>query len=237
MHKKIFVFVIVLITLAVTNLAGALSIKLSNYPDLNAKTSYIDAIEWAINNKVATGYENGNWGPDNCVLRSELVKMVLETKGKAPVEGERFTTPFPDVKTSDWYYAYANKAKNLGIISGYEDGFFRGWLCVNRAEAMKIATNAMFDNPDLTQYRYTQEIYYDDKDVVDMDVRAWYAPFARFLFKDRLVGTDHTVSQGYDESVHPRVLKINFFPEGDMSRKEVARMLHSIDQKLRLNSK
>lgn len=228
MQKKILVSIIALGAFFVTNFASAVANPLSKYPDLNSETSYIDAIEWAINNKIATGYADGNWGPDNCVLRAELVKMVLETKGKAPIEGEKYSTPFPDVKSTDWYFNYANKAKNLGVISGYNDGFFRGWLCVNRAEAMKIATNALLDNPSLDEFKQTLAIYYDDKLVTDIGLNDWYAPYARFLFKNRLIGSKHTVFDGYNENVYPSIMKIKFLPNGDMTRKEVAELLYQI---------
>lgn len=197
-----------------------------SFSDVNSQTGYFTAINWAVQNQVATGFPDGTWRPDACVNRAELVKMVMEARGQDGPQTTTYKTPFPDIKKSDWFYKYANDAKAAGFIRGYADGFFRGYQCVNRAEAMKIAVNVLFANPPVTTG--SGPLYYDDKMVVDITYADWYMPYARFLFADRLIGTDHTGYAGTTTDTVPPIRKIYFYPAGDMSRKEVAQMLYLI---------
>jgi len=203
----------------------ALALSVPTFSDVNSSTDYNQAINWAVEQEIATGYGNGMWGPNECVKRAELVKMVMIAGSLgAMVNNEQYNAPqtFSDVKKGDWYFSYVYAAKDAGWISGYKDGTFKPNLCVNRAEAMKIATNALFSNPALDSSG--GPIMYDDKIINDISMWDWYGPYARFLFKDRLVGTNHTVHVG-DLS---GAWVINFLPAGDMTRKEVAEMLYRI---------
>lgn len=196
------------------------------FSDVNSSTDYFQAINWVAQQGIATGYQDGRWGPDDCVTRAQLVKMIslLGSLG-GPVETQYFgqsAGTFKDVSKNDWFYVDVYNAKDAGWITGYADGTFKPNQCVNRAEAMKIAANTMFYNPTLDSSG--GPIMYDDKIVNDIKIADWYGPFARLLFKDRLVGTNHTVRVG---EVGGASL-INFFPSQSMSRKEVAEMLHRI---------
>ncbi|MCC6643442.1 S-layer homology domain-containing protein [Candidatus Peregrinibacteria bacterium] len=216
--------------MALFTVNSALAATSATFSDINSKTDYYDAIQWAVSEGIATGYDDNSWKPNVCVKRAELVKMVLRARsgdGRAPAD-ENFQSPFPDIKKTDWYWVYANKAKSLGIVAGYNDGYFRGYLCVNRAEAMKIAVNAMFEKPKLEVA--ANDVYFDDKLVVDIKNNDWFAPYARFLFKDRLIGTNHTVSAGNTVGTVPVIAKIYFYPAGEMTRKEVAQMLYLISK-------
>lgn len=209
----------------------ALAATSMTFVDVDSHTDYFNAINWAIENGVATGYGDDTWRPNNCVKRAELVKMVMESRPQKGPTNSKMENPFPDIKPTEWYYNYANEAKSMNFISGYSDGAFRGYLCVNRAEAMKIATNAMFGNPPLN--KTSGDIYFDDKLVVDIKSSDWFMPYARFLFKDRLVGTNHTASAGYTVGTVPLIPRIYFYPAGEMTRKEVAQMLYLISNSAR----
>lgn len=196
------------------------------FSDVNASTDYQQGIQWAYDNGIINGYGDGTFGPNNCVRRAELVKMILEYKypGQATSNVAGSEPNFSDVFNSDWYYQYIKFAKNKGIISGYSDGYFRPNICVNRAESMKIAVGALFPNEQLVYNN--SPLYYDDKMISDIETTAWYAPYARFLFKNRLVGTNHTSFDPAYSSVNFPAIK--FFPSGEMTRKEVAQMLYLI---------
>lgn len=111
-----------------------------------------------------------------------------------------------------------------GYISGYPDGTFQPNRCVNRAEAMKMAANVLIGTGNLDSSG--GPVMYDDKLVSDITIRDWFGPYARMLFKNRLVGTNHTRFSGSIAGTKT----INFFPGEDMSRKEVAEMLYRIFQ-------
>lgn len=47
--------------------------------------------------------------------------------------------PFTDVREGDWYFGFAQDAKNLGILSGYPDGSFRPGRTVSYGEFLAMA--------------------------------------------------------------------------------------------------
>lgn len=55
--------------------------------------------------------------------------------------------PFPDVAVESPYYEYISRAKNLGIISGYEDGYFRPHALITRGQAAKMLVEAFKPPP------------------------------------------------------------------------------------------
>lgn len=222
---KTKVVILGMLSLLSTQFAAALSIQVPTYSDVNSNTYYFDSINWAVVNGIATGYDDGRWGPDDCVTRAQLMKMiVVATDGSY---GEVIPTKvFKDVKAGDWFVDYVTIGYNNNWIKGYADGTFKPNKCVNRAEAMKMATNAMFANPNLDSSG--GPVMYDDKIVADIKISDWFGPFSRFLFKDRLVGTYHTRFSGEVGGA----TAINFYPSESMSRKEVAAMLHRISVKI-----
>lgn len=214
------------VTLVSTLLAAApVASASTTFSDVNATTSYQQGIQWAYDHGIISGYGNGMFGPDNCVLRSELVKMIVNyAVGSTGGIGKQGSEPnFSDVRDTDWFYGYVKEAKFRNYIQGYPDGSFHPNACVNRAEAMKIAYGAFLTNQ--TWDSSGNPVMYDDKVVTDISVYAWYAPYARAMFKNRLVGTDHTV---FDPSASANYRAIQFFPSGSMTRKEVAEMLYRI---------
>lgn len=229
--SKIFLGSMVLGMFILSNTALALVNQPAIFSDVNSQTDYATSINWAVSNGIATGYQNGNWGPNDCVTRAQLLKMVTEAQmlpyssdpdySPSPFVPD-FAITFKDVKKTDWFYQYVYEAKEAGNINGYSDGTFKPNNCVNRAEAMKIAANIMFSNPQLDTSG--GPIMYDDKIIGDIQMGDWFRGYARLLFRDRLVGTNHTVHVGEIGGAPV----INFFPEQNMSRKEVAEMLHSI---------
>lgn len=210
-----------------------LAASVKTFSDVFTSTSYKEAINWSVQEGITSGYGNGKWGPDVCVKRAELVKMVMEAG--APNLGYAPTITggaFKDVKTSDWYNRYLWEAKESGVITGYEDGTFRPNNCVNRVEAMKVVVSAnlvdKFEEWKNGSSNSSSPVYYDNKVITDMDSAAWYSSYAKFLFSKRFVGTDHTVLDA--ASTTSNLYAIKFSPNGVMTRKEVVEMLYRIDK-------
>lgn len=201
------------------------------FNDVNSSTSYVDAIYWTVNQGITIGYDDGsgNWGPDNCVTRAELLKMMaLYVYTDDFEDGKVGSESFSDVSPSDWFYGYVRYAENLGIVEGYADGTFKPNNCVNRVEAMKIAVKTMAPRKEIVS---SEPLYYwgtHGPIMVDMDPNAWYAPYARPLFNLGRVGTEHTrqaqTEYGFSQDY------LNFFPADSMSRKEAAYLMQQIDQ-------
>jgi hypothetical protein len=190
------------------------------FSDYSWGDSYYDSAEWMYENQVIQGYDDGTFRPDTCVNRAEFLKM-LYIMAEQDLEGG-LVEFFPDVSSSDWFYNYVTNAVDDDVVQGYKDGYFRPGICVNRAEAMKMAVILMLPNEAINS---SAPLYYDDKIIADMRASAWYSRYARFLFVNRLMGTSHTTLVANPTSASKQ---INFYPEGGMSRAEVAEMLYRI---------
>ena len=64
--------------------------------------------------------------------------MVLAALMLAGVPASAAGTSFPDVPSEAWYSAYVEKISEIGIINGYEDGFFRPENQISRGEFLKL---------------------------------------------------------------------------------------------------
>jgi len=85
---------------------------------------------------IMKGY-SGDMKPDQNITRAELLKIVLEATDTS-VSGMTYKGYFNDVGKTDWHWKYVEKAYELGIINGYDDGGFKPNQEINRAEALKI---------------------------------------------------------------------------------------------------
>ncbi len=112
--------------------------------------SYV-AIQHVREQEYMNGYEDGTFRPSAVLNRAELLKVAIaagvledeETDGagensevEESVEIEE--NCFEDVPTDAWYAESICTAKEMGIVSGYEDGTFRPGDDVSVVEAAKI---------------------------------------------------------------------------------------------------
>lgn len=102
---------------------------------------------------------NGNFMPENKVLRSEAIKMIMYAYDK---EGDTCDTSiFSDMKTGDWFCAVATKANKLGIING-ENGKLLPLRNVTRAEAVKILIETRGDKMAMVSVNPFSDVNKDD---------------------------------------------------------------------------
>lgn len=127
-QKKLISATTVLIVFSLYGEALALSLS-----DIK-NTPYEPAIRYWVDQGVIDGYPDGTYKPLQSINRAEFLKIVL---GGAEVVVETGGNCFPDVKT-DWYAPYVCRAKNLGIIEGYPDGYFHPDRTINYVEALKM---------------------------------------------------------------------------------------------------
>lgn len=213
MKKTIFIFGLIL-SFVFSQVAFA------DFTDVTNDTFYKDAIDWHVANGVIVGYEDGTFRPDRCVSRAELLKMIyftLDTNVDDLAAGAGYYGYFPDVDESEWYWPYVRFALQNGTIDGYPDGTFRPDDCVNRVEAIKMATiefDMIEEGAELSGY--------SDANYRDVDPSAWYAPYIYSALNKNLIGLVHTDVFNYPDSMPERF----FYPAESMTRKEVAEMLY-----------
>ncbi len=183
--------------------------------DITETTPYIKSIFWMHENRIIDGYPDNTFRADQCVTRAEFLKMLFLTERETlTVDG---TNTFKDVDENEWYYSFVLTALEKNIIQGYADNTFRPNQCVNRVEAIKMAT-LEFNNKELPEgMQWSGEI-------PDVDRSAWYWNFLEYSLKSNSIGKEHI--QVIDASTVDSHGKFNFFPAGSMSRKEVAEMLY-----------
>lgn len=122
------------------------------------------AINYLQENDIVSGYSDGTYRPDNQINRAEFLKIILESLN---IEFDSEGYCFPDVQ-SDWYAPYVCKAKSIGIISGYPDGYFRPGNKINLVESLKIILEAY----DVSlNYGYSE----------------WYEPYYYFMQDNELL--------------------------------------------------
>lgn len=123
--------------------------NLEGQPTADGKSSFTDAsghwaanaIAWAQETGVVSGYENNTFRPNRAVTREELAQMLYnyaQYKGSVlPPMGD--LSKFPDGdKVNDWAKNAMNWATGLGVINGYEDGTLRPGGNTTRAEAASM---------------------------------------------------------------------------------------------------
>lgn len=111
----------------------------SPFPDVRVTHPAFDAIVSLYEEGVINGYPDGTFRPAGGINRAELIKIIMLGFHDQEILGE--TDCFADVR-DEWFAPAVCAAKRLGWISGYADGTFRPDQLVNRAEAMKIVTEA-----------------------------------------------------------------------------------------------
>lgn len=192
-----------------------ISTALATFNDVDNTTDYQTAINSMVDLGVINGYPDGSFKPDKCVNRVEFLKMLFlanQTKQYSYTDtfNERIAPSFPDVPEGQWYSPYLFTALMRNVVQGYPDGLFRPENCVNRAEAIKMAI-LEFNNGQIPNYEEGLWTF------SDIDKSQWYAKYMVPALFNNLIGTRHAQTTS--------VSSANLFPEGSMSRAEVAEML------------
>ncbi len=183
-------------------------------------------IEELYRKNIVTGKDMGIFAPNDYLTRAEFVKIVLKSIGTdtKPI-GEKDKAPFSDVPLYSWYAHYVKEAKDLGLISGYDDGTFRPGQFINRAEAVKMLFSAF--NFDLTK-RPLEASLMSKKKFVDLKRASWYFPYA-----------DFAIQYGIIEGVPGRVDSLRYFkPDQPITRAEMSKLaIKTMELQEELNSK
>jgi hypothetical protein len=109
-----------------------------------------------VNSGFIAGFsEDNTFRPQATLTREQLVSMVIDGLGRAGghstlttptisinVPAQVRNRPYRDVETSRWSAAKIQVARDLNIVSGYQDGTFRPAQPVTRAELIAILRRA-----------------------------------------------------------------------------------------------
>ncbi|WP_158301928.1 X2-like carbohydrate binding domain-containing protein [Paenibacillus mesophilus] len=90
---------------------------------------------------IVNGVSNGMFNPDQNMTRAEFAAVIVRGLGLKAESAA--TSPFKDVKSSDWFSGAVQTAYANGLIGGFEDGTFRPQESITREQAMVIIAKAM----------------------------------------------------------------------------------------------
>ncbi len=179
----------------------------SDFLDVDYGDDTCEAIRYVSENGIMTGYENGDFGPNDVLNRAQIVKIALELYGlyDENVDYTNGQKPFPDVELGKWYTNYVARAKELGITKGNEggdnDGLFLPNENVNRVEFLAFLLREMEDKmPEASDC-------YDDATAED-----WFSAYACFSKEHQLLVADGS----------------NLNTSQDMQRSEVAVAIYQL---------
>jgi len=142
------------------------------FPDLPKDHQYYNSIKYYVGKGVLNGYEDGTFGPDNTLTRSELLAVVLEALD-LEYEGETLIGIFKDVPEDHWVNPLITNAVDRGIITT-DRPIFEPNRPVTRAEFLAILAFA------------SQQDLDDDlksgKRWKDVDQNHWSAKYAALAY-------------------------------------------------------
>jgi len=122
---------------------------------------------------VIKGYDDGSFKPEVKITRAEAL-VILTNVIDADFGGKTYSNCFNDVR-EDWFAVYVCYAKEQGLISGYPDGTYQPNSNVKKVEALKML---------LTALKYEIPTKLEAKPFDDVEVDAWFAPYA-YVGKDK----------------------------------------------------
>lgn len=161
-----------------------------------------DALYYLSHKNIVSGYENGEFRPQNNITRAEFVKIVVSCFFENAVDGQ---LPFADVSEDMWYASYIKTAFANGLVSG--------------VSATQFAPNALMTRQDMAVVLYNAawEIDFDmdttKAAIVDDDAVADYAKEAVYALKNA------GVINGYEDGT--------FKPSNYANRAETVQMIYN----------
>ncbi|MGO4545335.1 S-layer homology domain-containing protein [Paenibacillus sp. 2TAB23] len=120
-------------------------------PTLNDITGHWaeTAIRKAVELGFVSGYADGSFRPNRQITRSEFVVMLARSL-KLPSNSEDQRLPADFNQVPDWAKPAVKSAYAAGIVTGYEDGNFRGDRNLTRTEAVMMLARAFGLEPKTT---------------------------------------------------------------------------------------
>lgn len=115
--------------------------KTCTFADMSDKPSEMrNAVGYLYEKGIVNGVDSEHFMPDSRVSRSELATMLMRLDG---IEPSDISCGLSDIKEDDWYCKIINAAVNEGLITGFEDGTFRGTNAVTRNEFVAIVARIL----------------------------------------------------------------------------------------------
>lgn len=115
-----------------------------SFSDVGGNEWYTDAIQWAAENNIMSGYGNNRFGPMDSVTREQLAVILYNytASNGISVEAAGDLSVFHDAEdTSDWAKEAISWAVGVGLLSGKGNGILDPTGTATRAEVAQMLMN------------------------------------------------------------------------------------------------
>lgn len=115
--------------------AGSEQPSCDGFCDVPAGAWYLDALTWAVDGEVVSGFDDDTFRPTDPVTRAQVVSWLWTLAGRPAAAG---APPYDDVAPSAWYAEALRWASDRGLVRGFPNGTYRPNDPVNRAQFASI---------------------------------------------------------------------------------------------------
>jgi len=122
------------------------------FPDVPGTFWALKYVEYAVDQAVVTGYDDGKYHPEYEVTRDQMAvyvaRAMVAPSGEAGFADYVPSDPrnFPDVPATFWAYRHIEYCVENGVVAGYEDGMYHPEIVVTR-DQMAVYVARAFDLP------------------------------------------------------------------------------------------
>lgn len=121
------------------------SYNTSSFEDVDINSWYGQAIAWAYDKKIISGYSNSSFGPNDNITREQMAVMLnnyLKFKGIVIPKKDSSEAMFNDAKNiSSWALEAVANSKRMKLVQGVGENTFLPKNNVTRAEIAQILAN------------------------------------------------------------------------------------------------
>lgn len=196
---------------AITSI-GTMPTDTDSSTDWNKKLDFADMkdAEWArkaifvlTGRGVLSGYDTGDFKPNNSITREEFVKVIVTA---FDVKSDLAESGFEDITASHWAHSYVCAARGSALVNGVSDTEFGAGRKITRQDMAVMIYNAL--NSTGAELEYTEADTF-----TDIDEAAAYAKTAVSAMRSSgIIG-------GYEDG--------SFRPKGNATRAEAAQMIYN----------
>ncbi|MBQ3557505.1 MAG: S-layer homology domain-containing protein [Oscillospiraceae bacterium] len=91
--------------------------------DVKENDWFYDAVSFAVDNELMSGYNATKFGPNDTLNRAMVVQVLYNKEGQPDLKGMKHN--FSDVPASQWFNNAVTWGSNRGVVSGFGGGIFK----------------------------------------------------------------------------------------------------------------
>ena len=94
-----------------------------SFSDVAKSDWHYDAVSFAVENGIMSGYNATTFGPNDTLTRAMVVQVLYNKEGQPALNGLKHS--FSDVPASQWFNNAVTWGSNRGVVSGFGGGVFK----------------------------------------------------------------------------------------------------------------